>query len=257
MINLKLSLDKRYKRKDDHYSIIIRISHRDKSRDISTGFTCKEIDWDSRYNCIKVTTELLETLHNRLVEQRIKYQERLVPSDTEWMEFELELGMCPFNATECVEAFGERGTVEGKAMKSEAGWNNGDDPTNNNSGFNAFPGGQNEGWGAFFWQIGSGGNFWSSTEFPSNYYIMRRLGDVSSTVLRQEVGVNGSTKSTGKSIRCVKGASDVGLIELNNSKKSLVKIVDLMGRDTNYKTNTALIYVFSDGTTEKIFKIEL
>lgn len=75
---MKITLDKRYRRKDDHYSIIIRISYKSKSRDISTGFTCKETDWDSRYNCIKTTSESLTVLNNRLIEQRIKYQEKLL-----------------------------------------------------------------------------------------------------------------------------------------------------------------------------------
>jgi len=35
-----------------------------------------------------------------------------------------------------------------------------------------------------------------------------------------------------------------------------VKIVDLMGRETPYKPNTVLIYVFDDGSTKKVFKME-
>jgi hypothetical protein len=47
-----------------------------------------------------------------------------------------------------------------------------------------------------------------------------------------------------------------GLNELTNSSKQLVKIVDVMGRETELKTNMTLIYIYSDGTTEKIFKVE-
>jgi hypothetical protein len=47
-----------------------------------------------------------------------------------------------------------------------------------------------------------------------------------------------------------------GLNDLTNSIKQLVKIVDVMGRETKFKTNTPLIYIYSDGTTEKIFKVE-
>ena len=47
-----------------------------------------------------------------------------------------------------------------------------------------------------------------------------------------------------------------GLNDLTNSIKQLVKIVDILGRETEFKTNTPLIYVYSDGTTEKIFKFE-
>ena len=47
-----------------------------------------------------------------------------------------------------------------------------------------------------------------------------------------------------------------GLNDLTNSTKQLVKIVDLMGRETEFKSNTPLIYVYSDGTTEKMFNVE-
>ena len=48
----------------------------------------------------------------------------------------------------------------------------------------------------------------------------------------------------------------LGIDELNNTPKQLLKIVDLMGRETPYKPNTVLIYVYDDGSTEKVFKME-
>jgi len=47
-----------------------------------------------------------------------------------------------------------------------------------------------------------------------------------------------------------------GIDELNNTPKQLLKIVDLMGRETPYKPNTVLIFVFDDGSTEKVFKMD-
>ena len=41
-----------------------------------------------------------------------------------------------------------------------------------------------------------------------------------------------------------------------NQKRELIKIVDLMGRETFEKSNTVLIYVYSDGTTEKKFLMD-
>lgn len=38
--------------------------------------------------------------------------------------------------------------------------------------------------------------------------------------------------------------------------KNLIKIVDLMGRETEGNPNTVLIYIYSDGTTEKVFRVE-
>jgi len=47
-------------------------------------------------------------------------------------------------------------------------------------------------------------------------------------------------------------------IDSNNNlvdpEKELVKIIDLLGRETEYKTNKPLIYIFSDGTVEKLIK---
>jgi hypothetical protein len=38
--------------------------------------------------------------------------------------------------------------------------------------------------------------------------------------------------------------------------RTLVKVVNLLGRETKIKANTALIYVYSDGTSEKVFRVE-
>ena len=46
------------------------------------------------------------------------------------------------------------------------------------------------------------------------------------------------------------------LDELENGPVELVKIVDFLGRETPFKPNTALIYIYSDGTTERVFKLE-
>jgi len=47
----------------------------------------------------------------------------------------------------------------------------------------------------------------------------------------------------------------VGINELSTSK-NLIQILDLMGRETAFKPNTPLIYVYDDGSTEKVFTIE-
>ena len=39
------------------------------------------------------------------------------------------------------------------------------------------------------------------------------------------------------------------------ANKELMKILDHLGRETEFKANTPLIYVYSDGTTEKVFTI--
>ena len=45
------------------------------------------------------------------------------------------------------------------------------------------------------------------------------------------------------------------LNELTTSK-NLIQILDMMGRETSFKPNTPLIYVYDDGSIEKVFTIE-
>jgi hypothetical protein len=49
--------------------------------------------------------------------------------------------------------------------------------------------------------------------------------------------------------------SSVGISELTTSK-NLIQILDLMGRETSFKPNTPLIYVYDDGSIEKVFSVE-
>ena len=48
------------------------------------------------------------------------------------------------------------------------------------------------------------------------------------------------------------GTSVTGINELKSSK-SIIKILDLMGRETTFKTNTPLIYIYDNGSVEKVF----
>ena len=49
---------------------------------------------------------------------------------------------------------------------------------------------------------------------------------------------------------------NVGQIELQANKKQLVKIVDTMGRETKATPNQLLLYIYSDGTVERIVTTE-
>ena len=46
------------------------------------------------------------------------------------------------------------------------------------------------------------------------------------------------------------------LNELDNPEKDIVRILDITGRETNFKPNVPLIYIFSDGSVEKKFILE-
>lgn len=48
-----------------------------------------------------------------------------------------------------------------------------------------------------------------------------------------------------------------GITELiTNETKILINIVDLIGRETEFKSNTPLIYIYKDGTRERVMKID-
>lgn len=47
-----------------------------------------------------------------------------------------------------------------------------------------------------------------------------------------------------------------GLEENYLQDKTLVHVLDLMGKETENRPNTLLLYVYSDGTTEKVFRVE-
>ena len=50
-------------------------------------------------------------------------------------------------------------------------------------------------------------------------------------------------------------SSTTSLVELTTSK-NINKILDMLGRETSFKPNTPLIYVYDDGSTEKVFSVE-
>ena len=110
-----------------------------------------------------------------------------LPSDAEWKELEMELGMSQTDA----DGIGWRGTNEGDQLKTSS-WGG-----NNSSNFTALPG---------MWRTASGGFgvgstlglFWSSTETGPNAW-RRVLSSSQSDVFRNIFG-----KGFGYSVRCVK-----------------------------------------------------
>ena len=124
-----------------------------------------------------------------------------LPSDEEWKQLEMILGM---SQSEADKDFEWRGTDQGKKLKSTFGWednNNG----NNSSGFNGLPGGVRLGSGEFD-NIIRIGTWWTSTEAGySDRAWNRSLIAISfdkDKVFR--AGSEGSNKSEGKSVRCMK-----------------------------------------------------
>lgn len=121
-----------------------------------------------------------------------------VPTDDDWKELEMYLGMSRSEA----DAEGLRGTNEGLKLK-EAGtshWNywNTESTGTNTSGFTALPGGLRAASG-FFANLGSTARFWSSTESSSGHAWSRGLLDTSSKIRRHY-----DEDGHGFSVRCIK-----------------------------------------------------
>lgn len=115
-----------------------------------------------------------------------------LPSDAEWNEMEMALGMAAADTA----ATGWRGSDHGTKMKSTTGWNSSGNGTNA-SGFNAFPAGY-YGMGSFS-SLGVIAYFWSSTETSPTLAWYRSLRNVYTGVFRVS-----SNKTNGFSCRCVK-----------------------------------------------------
>ena len=57
---------------------------------------------------------------------------------------------------------------------------------------------------------------------------------------------------TSLSENCNSTCSNTSIIsEPNNTSKKLIKIIDLLGRETQFKPNASLLYIYDDGTVER------
>jgi len=119
-----------------------------------------------------------------------------VPSDDEWKELEMYLGMSQSE----VDSEGWRGTDEGGKMK-EAGTAHWDSPNTcatNSSGFTALPGGHRSGSGNFIY-VSSYSYWWSASDRIASFAWCRNLYSHNSQVGRYAID-----KHDGFSIRCVR-----------------------------------------------------
>ena len=99
-----------------------------------------------------------------------------VPTDEEWMELEMALGMSESEAQDA----GYRGTDQGSQLAGNADlWNSGNlenDPEFGASGFDALPGGYRSYYlGGYYYGVGFDAYFWSSTESNNASAWNRRL----------------------------------------------------------------------------------
>ena len=62
-------------------------------------------------------------------------------------------------------------------------------------------------------------------------------------------------RADGNCVRCIQDETATSILEISN-QKTLIKIVDILGRETNPKANTLLFYIYDDGTVDKKIIIE-
>ena len=119
-----------------------------------------------------------------------------LPSDTEWKELEMYLGMTQEEADE----FTTRGTDEGSKLK-EAGtthWRYPNAGATNSSGFTVLPGGQLYSYDGNFVGVSTTCMFWTSTQWEDDSAVLRILAVAEPTVMR-----SGQEKGRGYSVRCI------------------------------------------------------
>lgn len=121
-----------------------------------------------------------------------------IPSDSEWKELEMFLGM----TEAAIDSVGLRGGNQGsKLASSESFWLNGyldSNPDFGSSGFNAQPGGGRR-YNGTFGHKGDNANFWTSTAYSNTRAWGRHIYSSYSSVHRYY-----NVKSNGFSVRCVK-----------------------------------------------------
>ena len=120
-----------------------------------------------------------------------------LPSDAEWKQLEINLGMSQSDANRD----DTRGTTEGSKLKATSGWTINDNVSGNGTdevGFSALPGGFRSNSGSYY-GTGTYGYWWSATENDNLKAWIRYI-----TYYRMEIYRSFSFKQDGYSVRCVK-----------------------------------------------------
>ena len=185
----------------------LKVTHYRNGDPIPTGFS--DEDWDNLnigaycyYNDDSKNIDAYGNLYNWYAvddDRGICPESWHVPTDEEWIELEINLGMS------YEEAHGRhlRGTNQGSQLAGNTDqWNSGDlknNPCFGSSGFLAVPSGQRDCYGCSYSGIGNYGSFWSSTVNINSNAWSRILSYWGSEVIR-----NYGNKMQGNSIRCIR-----------------------------------------------------
>jgi len=119
-----------------------------------------------------------------------------LPSDAEWKELEIYLGM----TSTVANTVGKRGSPVGGKMKDLGYWNSPNTGATNTSGFNGRGHGTVDYWGHSYYNKGGEGLYWSATEALNNNAYSRGLYYDTDAVARWDVSIKGN----GLAVRCIK-----------------------------------------------------
>ncbi len=185
----------------------LKVTHYRNGDEIPTGYF--NSDWVNLtsggyavYNNDPVNIEIYGNLYNYYAvddDRDVCPEDWHVPTDEEWIDLEMALGMSYEEAHET----NWRGTNEGSKLAGNTNlWNSGElelDPEFNTVGFIALPAGDRYFYNGSYYDMGSIGNFWSSTQSSSNFAWARGLNYDHS-----EVNRGYASKRNGISVRCVR-----------------------------------------------------
>ena len=77
-----------------------------------------------------------------------------------------------------------------------------------------------------------------------------------SSILLDVVDTNGCYTSIDSVIFIYDCEDPTAILDLTNNQKSLLKITNVLGKETSYRKNSPLIYIYDDGTVEKRIVID-
>jgi uncharacterized protein (TIGR02145 family) len=171
-------------------------------------------------------------------------------------------GLCPTGwhvptldeRNQLIDFLGGEYVSGGKMKKITSMWQNPNVGATNESGFSGLPGGKIDGVsssggtaGAQYKNINIQANFWTSSIYPNSNNSMWMFNLNVGSTQSNEYWEN---KKNGYSVRCINN-NFVGIDEIKPNSKNLIKITDLMGRETSFKPNEIQLYLFDDGSVEK------
>jgi hypothetical protein len=99
-------------------------------------------------------------------------------------------------------------------------------------------------------------NLFNVSPFGGCYFVLWEILDMNGDTLAQNPSCNGLNNMNYTVPFCVGGVTGVIDVSVKATKKVLIKVVDILGRETKPVINTPLFYIYDDGKVEKKIIVE-